>query len=291
MSGVGPDDLVNLLFGVGYSIAFLTIISLGLAVVFGMMGVTNMAHGEFLMIGAFLTVSLTRAGVPLGVSMAIAGLIVAAFGALLEHILIRRLYGRLEATMLATFGLSPILVQAAVLIWGTTSEGIPTPLGSFRVGEYSFATYSLVIMAAAVVLVVAVYLLYARSRFGVMARAVAMNPEMASAIGINSARINMGNFAVGAGLAGVGGALLAPVVAVAPSMGASYIAQAFVTVVLGGPGVVSGTAAASGLLGSVQRVVSDASTAFYGTAALLVLAIVLMRFLPTGISGRVGRQL
>lgn len=285
------DDIVNLLMGVGYSIAFLTIISLGLAVVFGMMGITNMAHGEFLMIGAFLTVSFTRSGVSLWLSMVIAGVAVAAFGALLERLLIRRLYGRLEATMLATFGLSPILVQAAVLIWGTTSEGVTTPLGNFRVGEYSFATYSLVIIIAAVFLVAGVYLLYAKSRFGVMARAVAMNPEMASAIGINSSRINMGNFAVGAGLAGAGGALIAPVVAVAPSMGASYIAQAFVTVVLGGPGVVSGTAAASSLLGSVQRVVSDASTAFYGTAALLVLAIVLLRFLPTGISGKAGRQL
>lgn len=285
------DDIVNLLMGVGYSIAFLAVISLGLAVVFGMMSINNLAHGEFLMIGAFLTVSLTRSGVNLWLAMVIASVAVAAFGALVERLLIRRLYGRLEATMLATFGLSLILVQSAVLIWGTASEGIPTPLGSFRVGRYSFATYNLVIVIAAVLLVGGVYLLYSRSRFGVMARAVTMNPEMASAIGINSSRINMGNFAVGAGLAGAGGALLAPVVAVAPSMGASYIAQAFVTVVLGGPGAVTGTAAASSLLGTVHRVVSDASTDFYGTAALLVLAIALLRFLPTGISGRFGRQL
>ncbi len=280
------DAIANLALGILSGVATLVIISLGLAVVFGMMGIINFAHGEFLMLGAFGTLTGVRAGLPLGVSMALAALGVGAFGLLVERLLIHRLYGRLEATMLATFGLSLILVQVAVLIWGTSTQGVPTPLDSFTIGRYSISEYRIAMIVAAVALLVLVWWTFTRTRFGVMARAATQNRDMASAVGINAGRINMGTFAFGAALAGAGGALLAPVVAVAPSMGGTYIARAFMTVVVGGPGVVSGTAAASGLLGSVQRVVSDLSTAFVGTAALLVVAIVLLRVMPTGISGR-----
>jgi len=283
---VQADAVANLALGILSGVATLVIISLGLAVVFGMMGIINFAHGEFLMLGAFMTLTGVRAGLGLWLSMVLAALAVGAFGLLVERLLIQWLYGRLEATMLATFGLSLILVQGAVLIWGTSTQGVETPLGSFGVGRYSISEYRVVLIVAALALLALVWWTFTRTRFGVMARAATQNREMASAVGINASRINMGTFAFGAALAGAGGALLAPLVAVAPSMGGAYIARAFMTVVVGGPGVVSGTAAASGLLGSVQRVVSDVSTAFVGTAALLIVAIVLLRVMPRGISGR-----
>ena len=280
------DAIANLMLGILSGVATLVVISLGLAVVFGMMGIINFAHGEFLMLGAFGTLTAVRAGLGIWLSMVVAAVAVGAFGLLVERLLIQRLYGRLEATMLATFGLSLILVQGAVLIWGTSTQGVPTPLGSFTIGRYSISEYRIVVIVAAAALLALVWWTFTRTRFGVMARAATQNREMASALGINSSRINMGTFAFGAALAGAGGALLAPLVAVAPSMGGAYIARAFMTVVVGGPGVVSGTASASGLLGAVQRIVSDLSTAFVGTAALLVVAIVLLRVMPTGISGR-----
>lgn len=288
---MNADELANAVIGILFSVSLLVVISIGLAVVFGMMGIINFAHGEFLMLGAFITLSGVRAGINIWLAMVLAALAVGVFGLLVERLLIQHLYGRLEATMLATFGLSLILVQLAVLIWGTSTQGLETPLGSFRIGRFSISEYRLVVIGAAIVLLGVVLWVFTRTRFGIMARAATQLPAMASAVGINARRINMGTFAFGAALAGAGGALLAPIVAVAPSMGGAYVARAFMTVVVGGPGVFTGTAAASGLLGSIERIVSEVSTAFLGTAALLVVAIVLLRVMPTGISGRLGRQL
>jgi len=256
-----------------------------------MMGVINFAHGEFLMLGAFLTLTGVKAGLSFWLAVPLATVAMGLFGLVVERVLIRHLYGRLEATMLATFGLSLILVQVAVLIWGTSTQGIDTPLGSFRIGAYAFSVYRVSLIGFAGLLLAAVYWVFTRTRFGTMARAATQNREMARALGIDAGRVNMGTFAFGAALAGAGGALLAPITAVAPSMGTAFIARAFMTVVVGGPAALTGTAASSGLLGTVQRVVSDQTSAVLGTLSLLVVAIVLLRLMPTGLSGRWGRSL
>lgn len=281
----------NLLIGILSDVSVLAIVALGLAVIFGMMRIINFAHGEFLMLGAFFTVTLVKAGLDIWLAMIIATAGMGAFGVVVERLLIRRLYGRLEATMLATFGLSLILVQSAVLIWGTSTQGIATPLSSFHIGRYSFSDYEVVLIPIAVLLLAAVYAVFTRTRFGVMARATAQNPQMASALGINARRLNMWTFAFGSALAGAGGALLAPISAVTPNMGGAYIAQAFMTVVVGGPGAVTGVGASSGLLGAVQRLVSDRTSVVLGTVALLGVAILALRAMPDGISGRLGRSL
>jgi urea ABC transporter permease protein UrtB len=285
------DGLANLLIGILQDVSLLVIVAIGLAVIFGMMGVINFAHGEFLMLGAFLTLTGVKAGLSVWLAMPLATLAMGAFGLVVERALIRHLYGRLEATMLATFGLSLILVQVAVLIWGTSTQGIDTPLGSFRIGAYAFSAYRVSLIGFAALLLAVVYVVFTRTRFGTMARAATQNREMARALGIDAGRINMGTFAFGAALAGAGGALLAPVTAVAPSMGSAFIARAFMTVVVGGPAALTGTAASSGLLGTVQRLVSDQTSAVLGTLSLLVVAIVLLRLMPTGLSGRWGRSL
>ena len=223
--------------------------------------------------------------------MVVAAIGVGLVGLVVERLLIQFLYGRLAATMLATWGLSLILVQAVVLIYGPSTRGLSTPLGNFRVGAYSISEYNLVLIAAAILLLALVYLVFTRTPYGTKARAATQLPTMAAAIGINSKATNMVTFAFGATLAGAGGALLAPVAGVLPGMGQAYVGRAFMTVVVGGPGVLTGTASAAGILGTVDSFVSNAFTAFMGTASLLVLAIVLLRFLPTGISGRTGRQL
>lgn len=286
-----PDQLLNLSVSVLTSVALLVVISIGLAVVFGMMGVINLAHGEFLMLGAFFTLTGTRAGLNVFAAMVVAAVAVGLVGVVVERALIQFLYGRLAATMLATWGLSLILVQAVVLLYGPATQGIPTPLGTVRVGDYSISQYNLVLIAAAAAMLGLVLVVFTRTRYGTMARAATQLPEMASAIGINAKRINMLTFGFGAALAGAGGALLAPLAGVVPGMGQAYVGRAFMTVVVGGPGVLTGTASAAGLLGAVDSLVSNLATAFLGTAALLVVAIVLIRVLPTGISGKVGKQL
>lgn len=285
------DQLVNTLLGLLTSVSILVLISIGLAVIFGMMGIINFAHGTFLMLGAFFTVTAVRAGLNFWPAAVIATLAMGAVGLVVERLLIRHLYGRLEATMLATFGLALILEQAAVLIWGTSSTGISTPLSSFRVGRYSFSEYEIALIGMALLLLVVAYLVFTRTRFGIMARATNQNSEMASALGINARGINAGTFAFGAALAGAGGAALAPITAVSPSMGAGYIANAFMTVVVGGPAVVTGTSLSAVLLGSVEHIVSDRTSVVLGAVALLTVAIVILRIMPEGISGRLRRTL
>jgi len=288
---VHADQLVNFSASLLTSVALLVVISLGLAVIFGMMGVINLAHGEFLMLGAFFTLSGVRAGLNVWLAMVVAALAVGLVGLAVERLLIQFLYGRLAATMLATWGLSLILVQVVVLAYGPATQGIPTPLGAVRVGRYSLSEYNLVLIAAALLLLAVVFLVFTRTRYGTMARAATQLPDMAGAVGINAKRVNMLTFGFGAALAGAGGALLAPVAGVVPNMGQAYVGRAFMTVVVGGPGVLTGTATAAGLLGSVDSLVSNVFSSFLGTASLLVVAIVLLRLLPTGISGRWRRQL
>lgn len=285
------DQLVNFAASLLTGVALLVVISLGLAVIFGMMGVINLAHGEFLMLGAFFTLSGVRAGLNVWLAMIVAALAVGLVGLAVERLLIQFLYGRLAATMLATWGLSLILVQVVVLAYGPATQGIPTPLGAVRVGRYSLSEYNLVLIAAALLLLAVVFLVFTRTRYGTMARAATQLPDIAGAVGINARRVNMLTFGFGAALAGAGGALLAPVAGVVPSMGQAYVGRAFMTVVVGGPGVLTGTATAAGLLGSVDSLVSNVFSSFLGTASLLVVAIVLLRLLPTGISGRWRRQL
>jgi len=288
---VRGDQLVNLSASLLTSVALLVIISLGLAVIFGMMGVINLAHGEFLMLGAFFTLSAVRAGLNVWVAMLAASLGVGIVGLIVERTLIQFLYGRLAATMLATWGLSLILVQVVVLAYGPATQGIPTPLGSVPVGRYSLSEYNLVLIGAAALLLAVVFVVFTRTRYGTMARAATQLPDMAAAVGVNAKRVNMLTFGFGAALAGAGGALLAPIAGVVPSMGQAYVGRAFMTVVVGGPGVLTGTAAAAGLLGGVDSFVSNTFTSFLGTASLLLVAIVLLRLLPTGISGRLRKQL
>ena len=279
------DQALIIVISVLTSVATLLLISVGLAVIFGLMRVINLAHGEFLMLGAYAVLVATRNGISVWIAIPLAGVSVGIFGLVVERLLIRPLYGRILDTLLATWGLSLVLVQAVSIVFGPATNGIGTPLGSVHVGGYSFSQYSLVLITMALITLTAVYLLFTRTRYGVMARAAIQNPAMARALGIDTARMNMLTFGIGSGLAGLAGALLAPVAGVVPSFGQAYIAQAFMTVIVGGPDVITGASAAAGLLGGSYSLVSYLTTPFIGQAALLLIAIVLLRILPRGLSG------
>lgn len=286
-----PDLIARQAVTVANTIAILVVVSLGLAVIFGVMRIINLAHGEFLMLGAYAVLVSTRNGLPLWTGMVVAAIVVGLFGLLVERLLIRFLYGRLIATMLATWGLSLALVQLVVMVFGPATQGVATPLGSVSIGRYRVSEYTLVFIGLAAGLVVATYLVFTRTRYGVLARAAAQNAEMAEALGVNTRLTNAATFALGAALAGAAGALLAPVVGVVPAMGQAFIARAFMTVIVGGPAVLTGSVSAAAVLGGAESLVSQAFTAFLGQAALLFLAIVLLRLMPQGISGNWSRRL
>lgn len=272
--------------GIASDISTLVFMALGLAIVFGMMRVINFAHGEFMMLGAFFTLTLVGSGLPLAFAIVFASIGTAVFGLILEVLLVRRLYGHDEATILGTFGLSLVITQIALLIWGTSPEGLPTPLGFFRIGGFGVSVYRVVLIGLAALALILVWLFFTRTKIGLMARASVENPDMAAALGVNSKYIRTLTFAFGCGLAGLGGGLLAPTMAITANMGSTIVAKAFVTVVVGGAGAVTGTTSAAIVLGTIERVVSDWAGSIAGLAALLIAAIIVIRILPTGITGK-----
>jgi urea ABC transporter permease protein UrtB len=278
------DQALVVLISILYGVATLVVISLGLAVIFGMMRIINLAHGEFLMLGAYAVLFLNSLLPSLWLAMLLSPLAVGLFGLLVERLLIRFFYKRLLDSMLATLGLSLVLSEGVTLVFGPSTHGIAEPLGHFQIGAYSVSDYSLLMIAAALLLLALVLAIFIATPYGLQARAVVQNPAMAAAAGVDASRTNMVTFALGSALAGAGGALLAPITGIVPSFGQAYIAQAFMTVIVGGPSPFLGTPAASAILGSVNTAVSYALTPFLGQAALLLVAIVLVRLRPKGLS-------
>ncbi|WP_312184633.1 ABC transporter permease subunit [Pantoea sp. CTOTU46764] len=274
------------------AIAVLVIMSVGLAVVFGMMKIVNMAHGEFMMLGGYSAILATNQwGVPIWISMlVIAPLTVGVFGAVIERVIIRHLYGRMIDTMLATWGLSLALIGAATMLFGNTTLGISSALPSVSIGHYSTSGYSLFMIVFAVGLLGALWLLLRFTTLGLCARATMQNARMAAALGSNPGKIYSLTFGLGAALSGLGGALLAPITGVIPTIGVSFIAKAFITVIGGGSAIIAGTLSASTLFGTISQLVTYFSTPVFGAVALLLSAIVLLRLLPQGITGRFFRR-
>ena len=270
-----------------YGIASLVIISAGLAVIFGMMKVINLAHGEFMMLGAYATLGALKLGINLWVAIFVAApLAVGLIGVVLERLVIRRLYGRLVDTMLATWGLSLLLVGIVTSLIGNTTAGISTPLGNLRIGAYSISVYTLLIISVAIVLGIVIRTVRLKTQLGLIARGTMQNPAMADALGISPSRVYMITFGVGAALSGLAGGVLAPLTGVVPTMGGAFIAKAFITVIGGGPAILAGLVGASTFFGAINQIAAFLSTPVFGEVALLVAAIVMLRLLPFGITGR-----
>ena len=268
----------------------LVLISLGLAIIFGMMKVINLAHGEFLMLGAYATVITANLGLNVWVAMLVVSpLFVGLVGLIVERSLIRFLYGRLVDTMLATWGLSLALVGLVTTLFGNTIKGVSAPLGGFSVGAYKSSLYTLFLAAMALLLFVIIVLVLRRTRFGLIARATMQNPNMAAALGVNPSLVYMVTFAVGSAVTGLAGGLLAPVSGVLPTMGSAFIAKAFITVVGGGSAILAGTASAGLLFGTINQMASFVTTPVFGEVILFASAIVLIRLMPQGITGRFFR--
>ncbi|HQT79928.1 MAG TPA: branched-chain amino acid ABC transporter permease [Rhodopila sp.] len=285
-------DLVGLLaFNVVAGIATLVLITLGLGVIYGMMRVINLAHGEFMMLGAYTAVTAVDAGINIWVAMLVLPpVLVGLIGLLLERTLIRFLYGRIIDTMLATWGVSLGLIGLTTTIFGNMVRAVPVPVGGFAIGRYGASLFSLVIIAAAIAGLVGMLALLRLTKFGLILRATMQNPNMAAALGVSPPTIYMATFALGSALAGLAGGVLAPVSGISPSMGAAYISRAFITVLGGGPAIITGTGLASSLFGTINSLVSFETTPVIGDVALLAAAILMIRLLPQGITGRFLRR-
>lgn len=279
------QSVFAMLYQFGDTFAFLVISCAGLAVIFGMMGVINLAHGEFIMCGAYVTASAARAGLPLPLAILAGALVAGAVGMVVERLVIRHLYHRPLDSIIATWGISLIATQGVLIVLGSTMQGVGTPLGSIDVGGRSYSLYRLVLMACALGLLGGLYLLFYHSRFGVIARATIQKPQMAHALGVNTGRMYGLTFGLGAALAGLAGGLYAPTMTMVPTMGATFIVESFVTVVVGGADIFVGAAPAAAILALIKAGLTAWYGQLFGQIGLLVTVILVIRILPGGLSG------
>lgn len=270
------------------AIAILALMSVGLSVVFGMMKIINLAHGELMMLGGYVAIIATnKLGVSIWISMLVlAPLVVGLFGILVEHLLVRHLYGRMIDTMLATWGLSLALIGLATMAFGNTTVGISSPLGGVSIAGHQTSGYTLFLIGLSALVMLLLWCLLRFTDFGLRARACMQNASMSSALGMNPNGVYKLTFGLGAALSGLAGAVLAPLTGVIPTIGAAYIAKAFITVISGGTAVIAGTLSASTFFGLISQSITFLATPVYGQVALLLAAIVLIRILPQGITGR-----
>lgn len=274
------------------TVAQLMLITLGISVIYVLTRVINFAHGDFVTLGAYLAVlagGLGRQGFWLG--LLLAPLVAAALGYLVHVLVIRHLGGRLVDSLLATFGISLLMAQLYVEIFGATARTVRNPFGTIQVGSYGVSGYHLFLVGAVAVIFATLWWVLARTMFGLQVRAVLSAPEAARASGIRSTRLNGVTFALGCGVAGLAGALLSPLSAAQPFMGQAYLPQAFLTLLAGGLAVLGGTFAAGLTLGTMQFTAAQLTTSVIGNAVLLGAAVVILRFVPGGLASRLRREL
>ncbi|MBC3917245.1 urea ABC transporter permease subunit UrtB [Undibacterium sp. CY18W] len=292
----------NLFYGVSLG-SVLLLAALGLAITFGLMGIINMAHGELLMIGAYTTYAcqmLFRKFMPgaldayLLLALPAAFLVSAAVGILLERTVIRWLYGRPLETLLCTWGISLILMQAVRSIFGAQNVEVANPAwmsgGITVLGSLVLSYNRIIIIFFALFVVFAVWLLLNKTRLGLFVRAVTQNRRMADCVGVATGKIDMLTFGLGSGIAGLGGVALSQLGNVGPDLGQNYIVDSFMVVVLGGVGQLAGTVIAAFGLGEVNKFLEPVAGAVMAKIVILVFIIVFIQRRPQGLFALKGRS-
>jgi len=279
------------------SIYFLA--AIGLAITFGVMGVINMAHGEFIMMGAYtgyvIQLFIPDKTLSIVVALPVAFMITFAAGVALERLVIRWLYHRPLETLLATFGVSIALQQLAKNIFGTQARPLTSPdwLGGALVinDALSISYIRIAIFVLSVIFFLALLFTLNRTRLGLEVRAVTQNPRMAAAMGINPDRINMMTFGLGSGIAGIAGVAIGLFAKVTSDLGSGYIVQSFMTVVVGGVGNIFGTLAGATLIGFLQKGIEalNPSNTLAAQTYMIIFIIIFIQFRPKGIFALKGR--
>ena len=282
------DFVGSLLYQFADNMAFLMLSALGLIIILGVLNIVNLAHGELIMIGAYVTSICYYAGLPLLLCFPVAVISVGVFGAVLERVIVRRFYDNKVGAMVATWAVSLVISQGTFLVLGPSMKPVPLPSWQVSFGIYSFSGYRLMLFVAGLIVVALLWVYFHKVRAGVFTRATMQDSAMAEAIGINTAVISTLSFAIGAGMAGLTGALYSPTQSLVPLMGTTYTAMAFITVVVGGGAEpILGALASSALLAAVATPLTAAFGTFIGRVGLLFAALVIIRLMPNGISGRI----
>lgn len=265
-------------------ISILMLVGLGLAISFGLMNVTNLAHGEFVTVGAFAVYFVQSQGGSFWLGLLAAPFAGGAVGFLLEFLVIRHLYRRPVSAILATWGISLILQQLLELTFGLGAKPVATPLeGTLDLWVTTYPGYRLILILFAAGTLALTAGLLRRTSFGLDIQAVIQDHDMAEAMGINSRRTYSVAFTYGAAVAGLAGGLVSPLAIVLPQMGVNYLANAFFVVIVGGAGSLGGLVAGSTFVGGLTSVLNYQMSPSLAQAIVLLAAIVIVRLRPQGL--------
>lgn len=298
MFGYSMADIGNIVVMQGFSglsmFTVLLLMALGLAIIFGQMGVINMAHGEFMAIGAYTTVMISKLAANYGfVNYYFVFAIVIAFalafmvGYFIEFIMIRHLYKRPLDTLLATWGLSLVMQQIFRSTFGAKEVSAELPewmLGSFKpTPDIDIPINGVFVMFLAILVTAGVYLFMYRSRWGLRVRATVQNRVMAGAVGINTAKVDRVTFALGCGIAGIAGAAFTTIASTGPTTGTLYIVDSFMVVVFGGAASLMGTIASAFGIAQAQSILQFFMTSSMGKVSTLLVIVGILMMKPEGL--------
>lgn len=246
------EAAVKLVFDILAFSSIMVLVVAGLAVIASLMGIFNLGHGEFVLLGAYTVYVFRELGLPIWSGMLVAPFIVAAFGLLIEALIIRRLYTAPIIAMLSTYAIGLIIREIVRGLIGGQYYAIEEPIaGAFEVGDLSFSIWRTVIILVTIVVMAACYLFLTRTNFGLQIRGSLENPGLARASGVSTTRLYAFTFAFGAALAGLAGAIMVPLFSLSADLGVRFLVQAFLSVMLGGVGTFEGPVVGSAILGAM----------------------------------------
>lgn len=284
---LAPQMITGLALGVA-----VVLVALGLTIIFGLLDVINMAHGEFYAVGAYLALALGASGVSFWILLIIVPMIMLPVGYIVERGLIQRVFNlpdRHVTTLLLTFGLGLVIEEGLKIVFGANTQRPPTPIqGAIELMGILLPSYRLFLIVVGLAIVLAVALIINKTTFGSLVRAAAFDSKMAASLGVPVKRVFAWTFAFGVALAGLAGVLLAPIYSVFPTMGRDFIFLAFTVVIVGGMGSIAGAVVAGLLLTQIQAISSLIVPPVWSDPILFGIMVVMLVVRPQGLFGRLG---
>ena len=281
------EALITFVLNFIYSSATLALIVLGLAMVFGLLGVMNMAHGEFVMLGAYSAYVVQSLGLNFIWAIPISILVCVVVGWLMEWTIIRHLYNRPFDTLLATWGVAILIRKGIEAIFSRDYKSVDQVMpGTIDILGITYPSYRLILIAIIIFLFVTLFAWYQKSKTGLRIRAMVQNPDLASAVGIDTARLSTVTFIIGVSFAGLAGVLLAPLVRVEPYIGLDYLLSSFFILIVGGLGTLEGLLIGSAVIGASDALISTIFDKTAGYLSVLLLSILFLWLRPDGIYSR-----
>ncbi len=283
-------SLILLLDAANY-VLVLVLVTMGLVVIFGLMRIINMAHGELFLIGAYTVFVVQQALGSFWLGLVLAPILVGVLGMVIEILVVRFVYRRFLDAILATWGLSILIKQSVIVIFGPQSQMVAPPFeASLEILGTAYPAYRLFIMGAAFFALTTTLILFWKTPFGLKARATIADRKVASCLGIDTRAVDRKTFALGAALAGFAGAVMAPIMSVDPQMGAGFLIPAFLSILVGGAGNLFGPLGGAAIVGGSDTLLSNLISPVAAQIIVLAIAIIIIRLFPRGLSGGFGRD-